>query len=137
MHFFEAQAQIAASPAKVWEVLVDAAKWSSWDSGVLEVTGEVLLGKKVAIRSAVAPKKAFSVKVTAFDAPSRLVFSSGNFVFKGVRTYTLKPKDGGTHFTMREEYAGAFVEQIWKSIPDLGPSFAQFASGLEKKVDGT
>jgi hypothetical protein len=135
MHFFESQAQIKAAPSTVWEILVAAGEWPGWDSGVLEVTGGVALGKKLAIRSAVAPKKAFPVKVTVFDAPRTLVFSNGNFIFKGVRTYSLEAKDGGTYFTMREEYTGAFLKQIWKSIPDLQPSFETFAAGLKKKAE--
>jgi uncharacterized protein YndB with AHSA1/START domain len=136
MHFFESHAQIKATPTKVWDVLVDASNWPSWESGVLEVTGDLAFGKKIAIRSAVAPKKAFPVKVTTYEVPSTLVFSNGNFIFKGVRTYSLTSKDGGTYFTMREEYTGAFLEQIWKSIPDLQPSFDTFAAGLKKKVEG-
>jgi Polyketide cyclase / dehydrase and lipid transport len=136
VHFFESHAQITANPSQVWNVLVAAGDWPNWESGVLEVTGAVTLGKKLAIRSSAAPAKAFPVKVTTFDPPTTLVFSNGNFIFKGVRTYTLEAKDGGTFFKMREEYTGAFLEQIWKSIPDLQPSFETFASGLKKKVEG-
>jgi Polyketide cyclase / dehydrase and lipid transport len=136
MHFFESQAQINATPAKVWDVLVAASEWPSWDSGVLEVTGDVALGKKLGIRSSAAPTKTFPVKVTTFDAPSTLIFSNGNVIFKGVRTYRLEGTATGTKFSMREEYTGLFVEQIWKSIPDLQPSFDTFAAGLKKKVEG-
>jgi hypothetical protein len=31
---------------------------------------------------------------------------------------------------MREEFTGLMLPMIWKSMPDLGPSFEQFASGL-------
>jgi hypothetical protein len=136
MHFYESQSQITALPAKVWEVLAAAAKWPSWDSGVLEVSGDPVVGKKFSIRAAVDPKRTFALKVTALEPAKQLAVASGNFIFKGVRTYTLEPNNGGTRFTMREEYSGAFVEQIWKSIPDLQPSFDRFASGLKKKVEG-
>jgi len=53
-----------------------------------------------------------------------------------VRTYTLSSQDGGgTAFQMREEYTGALLGLIWRSMPDLGPSFAQFAAGLKHRVE--
>jgi len=36
---------------------------------------------------------------------------------------------------MREEYTGPFASLIGRSIPDLGPSFQRFASGLKNKAE--
>jgi hypothetical protein len=59
-------------------------------------------------------------------------------LFKGVRSYTLAAgKSGGTLFTMREEYTGPMAASIGKSIPDLNPSFEQFASGLKARVESS
>ena len=41
-----------------------------------------------------------------------------------------------TRFTMREEYSGPLLPLIWRSMPDLGPSFRQFASGLKQRAEG-
>ena len=55
-----------------------------------------------------------------------------------IRTYSLTPQaDGTTRFTMREEYTGPLLGMIWKSIPDLGPSFQQFADGLKARAEST
>ena len=57
-------------------------------------------------------------------------------LFNGVRTFTLSPLEGGaTRFTMREEYTGPLVPLMWRSMPDLGPSFAQFANGLKERAE--
>ena len=137
MEFYESQATIAAAPDAVWKVLVDAAAWPSWDSGVLSVKGTIAPAAKITIVSAAAPDRSFPVKVTTFDAPNQLVFSGGMplGLFKGVRTYTLEATKGGTLFRMREEYTGAMLGMIWKSMPDLAPSFDQFAAGLKKRVE--
>jgi len=135
MKFYESQSQIAATAAAVWAVLVDGAAWTSWDSAVLGVDGEIALGNKITIRSSAAPDRTFPVKVTVFDAPTKLVFSNGNVIFKGVRTYTLTPKSGGTLFHMREEYTGVMLGMIWKSMPDLQPSFDTFARGIAKQAE--
>jgi hypothetical protein len=57
-------------------------------------------------------------------------------LFKGERSFTLtaEPDKGVTRFTMREEYTGP-LGMMWKSMPDLGPSFTQFASGLKREAE--
>jgi hypothetical protein len=53
-----------------------------------------------------------------------------------VRTFTLAPgSDGTTRFTVREEYSGPLLPLIWRSMPDLGPSFRQFADGLKDRAE--
>ena len=56
-------------------------------------------------------------------------------LFAGARTYTLAPEGTATRFLMREEYTGPLAGMIFRSIPDLGPSFRQFADGLEQRVE--
>ena len=137
MKYYEASSTIAAGPDDVWKVLTDGASWSSWDSGVTGVEGRLAPGEKVKIGSAAAPGRAFPVKVTAFDAPRRMEFTGGMplGLFRGVRTYTLTPDGNGTVFHMREEYTGAMLGLIWRSMPDLQPSFDQFATGLKRRVE--
>ncbi|MEQ1737131.1 MAG: SRPBCC domain-containing protein [Rhodoglobus sp.] len=137
MEFFEATATIKATPLKVWAVLVDVANWPNWDSGVDAVEGTVALGNKLVIHATVASGRAFPVKVSAFDAPKTLQFRGGMPLgaFTGVRTYSLTPDGDTTVLHMREEYTGAMLPMIWKSMPDLGPSFTQFVTGLTKRVE--
>ena len=135
---FEASSTIAATPAEVWAVLVQAGEWPTWDSGVASVDGTIAPGKKLKIQSKVAPGRTFPVKVTRFASPGDLEFSGGMpfGLFKGVRTYTLAAgKSGDTLFTMREQYTGPLAASIGKSIPDLNPSFQQFANGLKSRVE--
>ena len=137
---FEANSTIAATPEKVWGILVQGAEWPNWDSGVASVDGTIAPGKKLKIQSKVAPGRTFPVKVTKFAGPGNLEFTGGMplGLFKGVRTYTLTAdKSGGTLFTMREEYTGPLAGSIGKSIPDLNPSFRQFASGLKARVESS
>ena len=138
MRYYEASSAIAASPEAVWAVLSDGAGWAAWDSGVDAVQGAIAPGETIKIRSQAAPGRSFPVKVTAFDPPVRLRFSGGMplGLFRGVRTYTLSPDaGGGTAFHLREEYTGPLLGLIWRSMPDLGPSFERFAQGLKKRVE--
>ena len=138
MRYFESTSTIEAPADKVWAVLLDAQAWPGWDSGIDDVRGTIAAGARITIRSKAAPGRAFPVKVTTFEPPRKLVFTGGMplGLFKGVRTYTLSTNaDGATVFTMREEYTGPLLGLIWKSMPDLGPSFVQFAEGLKKEVE--
>jgi uncharacterized protein YndB with AHSA1/START domain len=133
---YEASSLIEATPEQVWPVLTDIAAWPDWDSGVTRVDGRLALGEKLSIAVAANPGRVFPVKVIQLDAPERMVFRGGMplGLFTGERTYTLVPEGTGTRFTMRERYTGPLAGMIFKSIPDLGPSFGQFAEGLRQRV---
>jgi len=100
--------------------------------------GRIALGETIRIRSQAAPGRTFPVKVTTFDPPQRLTFTGGMplGLFKGVRAYRLSTTDGDTTTVhMREEYTGPLLGLIWRTMPDLGPSFRQFVEGLRQRVE--
>jgi hypothetical protein len=138
MRYYEATSVIDASPEAVWAVLSDGAAWPAWDSGVDAVEGKIAPAETIKIRSKAAPGRAFPVTVTRFEPPAHLRFSGGMplGLFRGVRTYEVSPgADGQATFRMREEYTGPLLPLIWRSMPDLGPSFEQFARGLKQRVE--
>ena len=101
------------------------------------VEGRIAPGEKIKVVSEANPGRAFPVKVTGFEPGRSMVWSGGMplGLFKGVRTFTLTPENGATRFEMREEYTGPLLPMIWRSMPDLGPSFAQFARGLKARAE--
>lgn len=137
MKHYEATATIDAPPEAVWAVLTDGAAWATWDSGVTAVEGRIAEGEKVTVRTEASPGRAFPVTVAALEAPRRMVFTGGMplGLSRGERTYTLTPSAAGTAFRMREEYTGPLLGMIWKSMPDLQPSFDRFAAGLKRRVE--
>jgi hypothetical protein len=135
---YEASSTIRANPEAIWAVLTDASSYSRWDSGVERVEGRIAPGETIKVHAKVNPGRAFPVKVIDFTPGQKMVWSGGMplGLFKGVRTYTLSPEaNGTTKFTMREEYTGPLLPMIWRSIPDLGPSFTQFANGLKQRAE--
>lgn len=137
MRFYEATTVINATPERVWPVLTDIAAWSSWGAGVTRVDGRLALGEKLSITVEANPGRAFPVKVETLSQPDRMVFRGGMplGLFTGQRTYTLHPQGANTRFTMREQYTGPLAGLICKSIPDLGPSFQQFADALKHHAE--
>ncbi len=138
MKHYEASRTINARPEKVWSVLVDASGYTSWDSGVVKVEGEIALGSTIKVYAAISPKRAFPVKVDVLDADSRMVWRGGVPVpglFKGVRTFLLTADGENTRFEMREEFSGLMLPLMWKMMPDLQPTFDQFADGLKARAE--
>lgn len=138
MKFYDATADIQAHPDTIWAILTDAPGYATWDSGVIGIDGKIAPGETIKVHSSANPGRTFPVKVTEFQPGQKMVWSGGMplGLFKGVRTYSLSPGAGGvTKFTMREEYTGPLLPMIWKTIPDLGPSFQQFASGLKGRAE--
>lgn len=139
MRSYDTAADIAAPPDAVWSVLSDVAAFPEWDSGVEKVDGAVAPGAKLKVYSEVNPGRGYPIKVAEVEPGRRMVWTGGMplGLFKGVRTYTLTPVgDGGTRFTMREEFTGPMLPLIWRSMPDMGPSFDKFARGLKARVEG-
>jgi hypothetical protein len=137
MRSYDATALIDATPEAVWTVLVDAAAYPAWNSGVQRVEGTIAEGQRIKVVSEANPGRAFPVTVTEMIPGRRMTWTGGMplGLLRGVRTFTLAPEDGATRFRMREEYTGPLLPVVWRTMPDLGPSFEQFARGLKERAE--
>ena len=64
MKSFEANSTIAASPDRIWSILVDGASYPAWDSGVVSVDGRIAPGETIKVVSGANPGRTFPVKVS-------------------------------------------------------------------------
>jgi hypothetical protein len=137
-HSYEAEVTIAAQVETVWAILQDGPGYPSWGSGITELSGTIADGNRITFRTEVAGKRKFKVKVS-IDADTHTMTWTGGMpfgLFRGVRTFRVEPAaPGTTHFHMREVYTGPMVKTIWKQMPDLGPSFVQFATALQTRAE--
>ena len=99
--------------------------------------GEIGHGHKIKVFAKISPGRACPVKVTELEAHRRMVWRGGMplGLFKGVRQFNLASEGAITSFTMREEFSGPLLPLIWRAMPDLKPSFDQFARGLKQQVE--
>ena len=126
---------VRARPDRIWALLTNAADIPRWNSTVTSVEGRVAPGERLKIKVPIS-KRTFPVTVDSFEPHRRLVWSDGNAVFRGVRTYTLTPKaDGATTFAMEEVFTGFMLPLIGMSLPDFKPVFEQYASDLKKEAE--
>ena len=136
MHY-STRTTIAAPAETVWAILTDLAAWPSWNTTVTATEGTVALGQKVTVSVTGNPGRSFPVKVTALDAPTRMVWTGGMplGLFRGTRTYSLRAVGDTTEFAMDEVYTGPMASMVMRSIPDLQPSFDEFAACLKTTAE--
>ncbi len=137
MKSFETSAVINATPQAVWDVLTNGGDWVNWNPTIEKIDGVIAAGNTLKVYTKVSPGRAFPVRVSAFSPPRSMVWSGGMplGLFKGVRTYTVSPVAEGVHFTMSEVFSGLMAPMITKSIPDLQPSFNDFAAALKSRCE--
>lgn len=128
--------RIAAPPAEVWALLTDADAYPDWNSTVQQLDGEIAEGQRIELKSSVDPKRTFGLTVSDLTPERGMVWSDGGRAFRGVRTFTLTPRDdGSTEFTMAEVLTGSMMGMIEGKLPDFRPSFDAFAADLKQAAE--
>lgn len=137
MKSFAVSTMIRATPEAVWAVLTDGANWTKWNTTIEKVEGSIVPGGKLKVYTKLSPGRAFPIRVSEFAPPQRMVWTGGMpfGLFKGERTYSLTPKAGGVEFSIREVFSGLMAPLITRSIPDLQPSFVEFAAALKQRSE--
>jgi len=139
MKCFTTSITIQALPETIWDILVDGNKWMQWNTTIVKIEGKIALYEKVTVYSKISPEQAFPIKVSEFIPYKRMVWTGGiPFLFNGNRTFSLSQQlNGNVEFSMRESFSGLLAPLISKSIPDLQPSFDEFASALKKRAEAS
>lgn len=134
---YHVERRIDATPERVWALLTDAASYGNWNRAVVSIEGTIAQGSTISLVSVVNPKRTFKLQITEMTPPSRLVWSDGMplGLFKGERTYLVKPREGVTHFEMTEAFSGPLAGVFTKAIPDLTESFNLFADSLKTAAE--
>ena len=138
MKAFSVTKSIHAAPEAIWALLTEASGYTRWNNTVEKVDGRIARGERVTVRAKINPQRAFPVTVSEFQPPNRMVWTGGMplGLFKGERTFTLKPRaNGEVEFSMREEFTGWLAPLIARSIPDLQPVFEEFANDLKRAAE--
>jgi uncharacterized protein YndB with AHSA1/START domain len=122
MKSFSPPIDIQAPVDKIWRILINLPTWPQWNSTVERTAGNIERGAKVTVFVKQGPGRAFPLRVTAFDAPHRMVWAGGMpfGLFKGTRVYELTaPTAAASVFSMREDYTGPLAGLIARSALGL------------------
>jgi len=126
---------IEADPQVVWSVLTDGPSFTKWNSTVTRLEGKIAKDEKLELVSKVAPDRTFTLTVSEFDAPKKMVWEDGNGMFLGVRHFTLTPREQGTVLAMSETYSGLFLGSAEKKMPDFTQNFETFAADVKREAE--
>jgi len=133
---YAAGTTIKAPPARVWALMTNAADFTRWNSTVKSLEGTIAAGQTIKLVATIAPERVFNLTIDEFVPERKMVWSDGNAMFKGVRTYTFDPQPGGrTTFGMAEVYTGLMLPMIAGSLPDFGPVFEQYLADLKQAAE--
>jgi hypothetical protein len=129
---------IQATPHRIWKILTDAPGYPRWNSTVAGIEGEIREGGKIRV-SVPDTDRTFAPVVSDFVVNQRMTWTGGFApLFKGVRTFELRPRDdGSTDFKMQESFSGLMLPVIKGSFPDFGKVFASFAGDLKREAERT
>lgn len=112
---------VAAPPERVWEVLVDLARYPEWNPFLVAASGEVREGARLEIRFRPPGGRALTMRptVTRARAPEGLEWL-GRLglpgLFDGRHIFELHPAPGGTRLVQREEFRGVLVPLFARSL---------------------
>ena len=127
---------IRARAEAIWAILTDAKAFPDWNSTVTSVEGQIREGETLRLRVP-GTDRTFSPKVSGVVPCERMTWTGGfSPVFKGVRTFELRPRnDGSTDFAMTERFWGLMLPMLKGSLPDFGPVFERYASDLKHEAE--
>jgi hypothetical protein len=127
---------IGAGAAVVWHLLTDAQRFPKWNSTVTGIEGQIREGERLRLHVP-GTTRTFTPKVSDVVPNERMTWSDGVApLFRGVRTFSLRPRDdGSTDFTMEEQFSGVVFALVKGSLPDFGPIFERYASDLKREAE--
>lgn len=117
---------IKASPARVWEVLMDFDKYGAWNPFILSISGKAKVGEKLIAH---IDGMKFKPKVLKLERGRKFVWL-GHLLFPGLfdgrHSFELvEQTDGSTHFIHGESFKGILVPLFKKQL------MAQTKTGFE------
>ena len=130
------EVNIRAHAGHIWNLLTDAKGFPRWNSTVSSVEGHIREGERLRLHVP-GTDRTFTPTISGVVPNERMTWTGGFApVFKGVRTFELKPRDdGSTDFAMQERFSGLMLPFVKGSLPDFGPVFERYADDLKQESE--
>jgi uncharacterized membrane protein len=127
--------QIAAPPAKVWALLIDASNWPKWQKQIasVAVAGPLQNGTRFTWKTGGAQ---IHSQVQLFDPERRLGWTGTAMTAKAIHVWELEAKPGNqTLVTVRESMDGPFMAQMFPSAK-LAETDTEWLKALKHEAEG-
>ena len=140
MRHISATVDLDAPPDRVWTVLTDTAKYSTWNPFITKLGGTLAVGQKLDIRIAPPGSKPMSFRPTVTDVqPAHRLAWLGHLgfpgLFDGAHTFTLTPiANGRTQLVQTENFSGVLVWISRGLLAKTAAGFEAMHDALSKRV---
>jgi uncharacterized protein YndB with AHSA1/START domain len=136
----ERSIEIAASPARVWEVMSDAARWPEWTASVTDVrlldAGPLRVGSRARIVQPKLPPAEFTV--TELVPGTRFTWATGSWFARAVARHEVVPSPAGARATLSVEFGGLVGGLAGRAYRRLTLEYLDLeAEGLKARSEGT
>lgn len=142
MTTIETAIDIAASPARVWQILTDFPAHAEWNPFVTFISGPLEVGEKLSIRVQPPGRKgmAFRPVLLAVEEAKELRWK-GRLIFPGLfdgeHYFKLEPNGTGTRLHHGERFSGLFAAMTGKaSFARIEQGFRAMNEALKKRAEG-
>jgi hypothetical protein len=127
---------IQSPPGRIWTLLTDAKNFPRWNSTVTAIDGEIRNGQQIRVRVP-GTARTFTPRISNLVPDTRMTWTGGFApLFKGVRTFELRARPGGsTTFVMQERFSGLLLPIAGRAMPDFGPVFERYAADLKHEAE--
>lgn len=134
---YAASRWIDAEPTTVWAFLTDAQALVNADTGINRIEGTIERGSRFRLWSEATGERSFSIRVSHFEPPTKMVWISGMplALFRGTRTFALAPDGDACALQMQEVFTGLLSGLITRSMPDLTPLFERFVESAKRAAE--
>jgi len=123
---------IKSHPSIIWALLTTAPDYPRWNPTVISIEGNIAAGSTIKLKSTLAPKRIFTLKIKEFNPENSLAWGDA----MGNRVFTLSKKGTGpVGFSMVEKIGGPLFPLFAKMIPPFDAAFEQFAVALKKEAE--
>lgn len=139
MSEYVTETTIRAEAGVVWRILTDPAGYASWNPEIVRIDGRFATGERIKAHVKVGGGaiRAVTMRVTAFEAPTRMEWTGGLpfGLFVGRRTFTVTPRGDASEFRMHLSMTGPLASLILKSVGDRQPEIDSFTAALKARAE--
>lgn len=134
--------EINASPARVWEILTDFARFPEWNPLVPEASGELRLGGRLRVRVVAGREMIFRPTVTAFEPQRTLAWRGVTLLgalFAGEHRFTIEPLTAErVRLVHGEVFTGLLVPVLASTLDrDARPAFEGMNRALKARSEAS
>ena len=127
---------INASPAKVWQVLTDFAKYNEWNPFLIEIHGKAATGERLNVKFAngwsMTPQLIVVEPEKELRWQGKLAFGG---LFDGEHRFILTPTNGGasTELEHAEKFSGILIPLLSSMLADTKVNFEKMNVALDAR----